>query len=163
MGSGVMIYTPSFMKIGSGIQKVMGRMHRHTDSKLNLLSLLLFLACFPYFEEIKGRIMRLPCYLYIPLINFRIPEPVFMEPQGTSVHLNCVLQKYLPSVFVSIYVSPSVTRKVLGKNFTAATNTHATIDELLDASFSMRFLCRVKESMLLVLPRTSCSKIRGVG
>jgi hypothetical protein len=32
----------------------------------------------------------------------------------------------------------NVTRQRLGKNFTAATNTHGTIEELLDASFSMR-------------------------
>jgi hypothetical protein len=30
-----------------------------------------------------------------------------------------------------------VARKRLGKNVTAVTNTHATIEELLDASFSM--------------------------
>jgi high-affinity Fe2+/Pb2+ permease len=34
MGSGVMIYIPSFMKIGSSIQKLMeeGVIHKHTDS-----------------------------------------------------------------------------------------------------------------------------------
>jgi hypothetical protein len=32
MGSGVMIYTPSFINIGSGIQKVIRGIHRHTDS-----------------------------------------------------------------------------------------------------------------------------------
>jgi hypothetical protein len=32
MDSGAMIYIPSFIKIGSGIQKLMGRIHRHTDS-----------------------------------------------------------------------------------------------------------------------------------
>jgi hypothetical protein len=32
MGSGAMIYVPSFIKIGSDIQKLMGRgVHRHTD------------------------------------------------------------------------------------------------------------------------------------
>jgi hypothetical protein len=33
MGSGVMIYIPSFIKIDSGIQKLIGGIHRHTDSK----------------------------------------------------------------------------------------------------------------------------------
>jgi hypothetical protein len=33
MGSGAMMYIPSFIKIGSGIQKLMG-IHRHTDSKV---------------------------------------------------------------------------------------------------------------------------------
>jgi hypothetical protein len=32
MGSGAMIYIPRFMKTGSGIQKLVGRTHRHTDS-----------------------------------------------------------------------------------------------------------------------------------
>jgi hypothetical protein len=32
MGSGAMIYIPSFVKIGSSIQKSMGRIQRHTDS-----------------------------------------------------------------------------------------------------------------------------------
>jgi hypothetical protein len=32
MGSGAMVYTPSFIKIGSGIQKLIGRIHRHTES-----------------------------------------------------------------------------------------------------------------------------------
>jgi hypothetical protein len=30
MGSGAMIYIPSFIKIGSGIQKLIGGSHRHT-------------------------------------------------------------------------------------------------------------------------------------
>jgi hypothetical protein len=32
MGYGDMIYIPSFIKIGSGIQKLIGGIHRHTDS-----------------------------------------------------------------------------------------------------------------------------------
>jgi hypothetical protein len=32
---------------------------------------------------------------------------------------------------------PIVARQWLGRNLTAVTNTHATIEELLDASFSM--------------------------
>jgi hypothetical protein len=34
MGSVAMIYIPSFIKIGSGIQKLIGGIHRHTDSKV---------------------------------------------------------------------------------------------------------------------------------
>jgi hypothetical protein len=30
MGSGAMIYIPSFIKIGSDIQKLIGGIHRHT-------------------------------------------------------------------------------------------------------------------------------------
>jgi hypothetical protein len=32
MGSGAMIYIPSFIKIGSGIQKLIRGIHRYTDS-----------------------------------------------------------------------------------------------------------------------------------
>jgi hypothetical protein len=32
MGSGAMIYIPSFIKIGSGTQKLIGGIHRHTAS-----------------------------------------------------------------------------------------------------------------------------------
>jgi hypothetical protein len=32
IGSGAMIYIPSFIKIGSGIQKLIRGIHRHTDS-----------------------------------------------------------------------------------------------------------------------------------
>jgi hypothetical protein len=35
MGQGAMIYIPSFTKIGSGIQKLMGKGHTDTDSKVN--------------------------------------------------------------------------------------------------------------------------------
>jgi hypothetical protein len=32
MGSGAMTYIPSFVKIGSGIQRLIGRIQRHKDS-----------------------------------------------------------------------------------------------------------------------------------
>jgi hypothetical protein len=34
MGSGAMIYIPGFVKIGSDIQKLLGGVHRDTDSKV---------------------------------------------------------------------------------------------------------------------------------
>jgi hypothetical protein len=34
MGSGAMIYIPNSIKIGSGIEKLMGGIHRHTDSRV---------------------------------------------------------------------------------------------------------------------------------
>jgi hypothetical protein len=33
MGSGVVLYIPSFIKIGSGIPKLIGGIHVHTDRK----------------------------------------------------------------------------------------------------------------------------------
>jgi hypothetical protein len=32
MGSGAVIYIPSFIKIGSGIEKLIGGIHKHIDS-----------------------------------------------------------------------------------------------------------------------------------
>jgi hypothetical protein len=34
MASGAVIYVPSFIKIGSGVQKLIGGIYRHTDSKV---------------------------------------------------------------------------------------------------------------------------------
>jgi hypothetical protein len=35
MGSGAVIYVPSLIEIGSGVQKLIGGIYRHTDSKVN--------------------------------------------------------------------------------------------------------------------------------
>jgi hypothetical protein len=44
MGSGAVIYVPSFIKIGSGVQKLIGGIHRHTHrQQRDLISLLYFL------------------------------------------------------------------------------------------------------------------------
>jgi hypothetical protein len=76
------------------------------------------------------------------LINFVVAEPIFMklgmpimapEPISTSYSINPFHQS------VCLYVYPStVVRQRLGKIGTAATNTQATIEGLLDASCSMR-------------------------
>jgi hypothetical protein len=43
MGSGAVKYLPSFIKIGAGIQKLMGvGGHRHTDSKVILKAYIYF-------------------------------------------------------------------------------------------------------------------------
>jgi hypothetical protein len=57
-----------------------------------------------------------------------VPEPIstayFIHPSHQSLCL---------------YVYPyNVAGQMLGRNVTAATNTHSTIEELLDASFLMR-------------------------
>jgi hypothetical protein len=38
MGSGAMIYIPSFIKIDSGTQKLVGGIHIHTHAKRKLIS-----------------------------------------------------------------------------------------------------------------------------
>jgi hypothetical protein len=47
MGSGAVMYVPSFIKIGSGVQKLIRRIHRHTHThthtqQRDLISLLYF-------------------------------------------------------------------------------------------------------------------------
>jgi hypothetical protein len=43
MGSGAMIYIPRFIKIGSGVQKLIGEMHTNTNGQQrDLISLLYF-------------------------------------------------------------------------------------------------------------------------
>jgi hypothetical protein len=45
MGLGAVIYAPSFIKIGSGVQKLIGGIHRHTQThgqQRDLISLLYF-------------------------------------------------------------------------------------------------------------------------
>jgi hypothetical protein len=77
-----------------------------------------------------------------------MPEPVFMtlgmcimtsEPISTAYFI-------IPSdQFVCLHVySPIVARQRLCENITAKTNTQATIEELLDASFYMRFMYQEK-------------------
>jgi hypothetical protein len=51
-----------------------------------------------------------------------------------------------------------VARQRLCNNVTGVTNTHAAIEDLLDASFSM-WPVRIKERRRLILPRTSCIKM----
>jgi hypothetical protein len=55
----------------------------------------------------------------------------------TWAHLNGVVHKSLPSVCVTLCISPIVARQRLVKNVNAETNTHARIEEFLDAFFSM--------------------------
>jgi hypothetical protein len=46
MGSGAVVYVPSFINIGSGVQKLTGGIHRHTHrhgQQRNLITLLYFL------------------------------------------------------------------------------------------------------------------------
>jgi hypothetical protein len=92
---------------------------------------------FPYFVKTKGWIMRALCCLYVcvsppstfgclnlflwNLASEPISKEYFINPSRQSVRL---------------YLYPSiVARQRLSKNVNAATNTHATIKELFDASF----------------------------
>jgi hypothetical protein len=50
MGSGAMIYIPSFMKIGSGIQKLIGGIQRYTDIQTHTESMEIAYAYFHFFK-----------------------------------------------------------------------------------------------------------------
>jgi hypothetical protein len=86
-----------------------------------------------------------------------MPELIFMklgagimalEPISTAYFINLSHQ----SVCLYVY-SPIVARQRLAKNVTAATNKHAKIEELLDATFLSAVCVILKESRSLV-PKT---------
>jgi hypothetical protein len=69
-------------------------------------------------------------------------EPIFMK-RGMYImareHISTAYFINPSHQSVCLYVYPRViARQRLGKNVTAETNTHETIEELSDASFSMR-------------------------
>jgi hypothetical protein len=53
MGSGAMIYIPSFIEIGSAIQKLIGGKHIHTDS------MVISYADFNFFENKESGLIKL--------------------------------------------------------------------------------------------------------
>jgi hypothetical protein len=74
-----------------------------------------------------------------PLINFRMPEPFFMKPGMYVMAPEPILMEYFINLCMYVY-HPIIASQRFSKNVTAAMNTHATIEELLDASFSMRLV-----------------------
>jgi hypothetical protein len=91
--------------------------------------------------------VRLPCCLcacVFPCINVRMPELIFMklviympimaiEPISAAYFINPFHQT------VSLYeYSSIVARQRLGQKVTSTTNTHGTVEEWLDASFTIR-------------------------
>jgi hypothetical protein len=82
------------------------------------------------------------CVCESPTINFSVPEPIFMklgmhimipEPISTAYYINPTNQS--PYLYVH---PPIVVRQRLGKNVTAATNTHERIEK---KCWMRRFLC----------------------
>jgi hypothetical protein len=107
------------------------------------ICLKLFLTYFPYLE--RKRKVCLCDHHAVGVsrhITFRMAEPIFMklgmyimapEPISTAYFIN---PSYRPQC-LHVY-PPVVSRQRLGKNVSVATNTHATVEQLLEASFSMR-------------------------
>jgi hypothetical protein len=71
-----------------------------------------------------------------------MPEPVFVKLGMYILAPEPILMAYFINFFhhsVCLYVYPPIVDKQsLGKNITAVTITHATTEELLDASFYIR-------------------------
>jgi hypothetical protein len=94
-----------------------------------------------FFRKNKSRLMRLHYYVSPP-ITFWIPEPVVMEFDVYIIAPETISTAYFiypsyQSACMYMY-SSNVARQRLTKYITASTNTPATIEELVDASFSMR-------------------------
>jgi hypothetical protein len=89
--------------------------------------------------------MRSPyclCLWNTHLINFWVSEPIFLKLGMYIISAESISTAYFinPS-HLCLYVYPTIIAgELLGKHVTAATNTQATIQELLETSFSMRFL-----------------------
>jgi hypothetical protein len=86
-------------------------------------------------------------------------EPVFMElgmyiMAPESISIAYFINPSHQSLCLYLY-PPIVARQRLNKNVTAATNTHITVEELLDAFFCYAVRAVSKENRRLVLPRTS--------
>jgi hypothetical protein len=81
-------------------------------------------------------------------------------PQPNLIKLDTYIMAPEP-ISTAYFSLPIAARQRLGKNVTAATNSHATIEELLDASIYMPFVTDVsKESGRKVVHRTSCSNLK---
>jgi hypothetical protein len=68
MGSGAVIYVPSFMKIGSGVQKLIGGTYGHIlthRQKRDLISLLYFFKIKKYAKN--GTLIYSTYYVLMPL------------------------------------------------------------------------------------------------
>jgi hypothetical protein len=119
----------------------------------------IFLANFSYFEKKEKKLslcdVHAVCVSVYPTYQLLyISKPIFLKfgmyimepkPNRTAYFINPSHQ------FVCLYVSPFIVagqrlgknllifaRQRHSKNFIAVTNTHATVEKLLEASFSMR-------------------------
>jgi hypothetical protein len=82
------------------------------------------------------------CVSVYPSISFWMTEPIFMKiwyvyHDPWAISKAYFINTSYQSVYLYVY-APIVARQRLGKNVTVATNIQATIEELLDASPSMR-------------------------
>jgi hypothetical protein len=98
-----------------------------------------FLACFPYFEKIKIGLYYHHAVCVSTLLTFEYLNQSLSELDIHNVAPEPITRTYFISPPIGLCVcmcSPFiVARQRLGKDVTAATDTHGTLEELLDASF----------------------------
>jgi hypothetical protein len=93
-----------------------------------------------YFPKVGSCDLLPVCVCFVsPPISFWMPEPIFMKldtymTAPESIPMVYFINPSHQSVCLYVYVAG----QRLNKNVTAATNTHATIEEFLDASSSIR-------------------------
>jgi hypothetical protein len=132
-GSCAIIYTLSFIKFGSHIQKLM-QVDTQAYNFFSLLSL--------FWKKWKqAYAMSIPSgCLCIHPYHFWMAEPIFMKvgvyamasgPISTACFINLSHQS------VSYVYSPIAARQQLGKNVNPAMNTHGTREKLFGSSFSI--------------------------
>jgi hypothetical protein len=105
----------------------------YTDTQRgDLISLLLFLGYFPYFEIMIVGLGHLHTVcVSIPLIRFWMAEPIFLKFDAHIMAPEPISMAYfitLSHKSVCLYMYPPlVARQRLSRNVTATKNTHATI------------------------------------
>jgi hypothetical protein len=126
------------------------RRGKPATNRLSYGAVLIFILLSLFWKNKKAyEIVILCVYEFTILINFSMPQQSFLklgtyitapEPIKTAYAINPFHQ----CVSLCVY-SLFVARRLLGKNIAAERNTHTTIEELLDASSSMRSMSNQKE------------------
>jgi hypothetical protein len=109
MGSGAVIYVPNFIKIGSGVQKLMGRIHTHTHTQTHTRT-----AMWPHkptlFVQNKESRLKIERGLWDHLIVE--PEETAVTRQRLSKHVptttntHTTIEDLWDAVVVSVCPSP---------------------------------------------------------
>jgi hypothetical protein len=102
-------------------------------------------------------------YVFVSsLNNFWMAEPVFMKIGRYIMELKTNSAAYFtnPSRQSINICTPTVARQRLSKNVPAATNTHATIEDLWDPSFSLLSVSYQEKAGDYFLPELHVNNMR---
>jgi hypothetical protein len=99
MGSGGMIYLPSFIKIGSGIQRLMGGIHRQHGDHVSLLS-------FFFNNESRLKIRNLLMVQLLKVISAKcqLVESVLVDITHRNRLLVCVITCFCYFMFANVSI-----------------------------------------------------------